>query len=159
MSGPKGQQPLLATAAPEPFRSLEANVAAHPDDPEPARALAQAYLNASQPGLAVVLVGRAPARVRDNVRVEHVYARALIEEGRNSEAFRAERRVIERCGVLTEGYVGPPGCDTALLISAVRRSDILRELLSLGVEDAQSRPEATVVAYQNATREARIATE
>jgi hypothetical protein len=144
---------------PEPLRSLEANVAAHPEDPEPARTLAQAYVDARQPGLAVVLVGSAPARVRDNVRVQHVYARALIAEGRNSEAFRAERHVIEACGVLTEGHLAPPGCDAALLVSAVRRADILRELVSLGVEDAEAQPEAAVFAYQNATREARIAPE
>jgi hypothetical protein len=159
MSGPEGQQPLLAAAAPELVRSLEASVAAHPNDPERARELAQVYLNAHQPGLAVALVGGAPATVRDNVRVEHLFARALIEEGRDSEAFRAERRVVDACGVLTEGHVAPAGCNSALLVSAMHRADILRELLSLGIEDAAAQPEATFVAYQNATREARIALE
>ena len=41
--------------------------------------------------------------------------------------------------------------------TATRRADILRELVSLGVEDAQAHPEMSLVAYQNATREARIA--
>jgi hypothetical protein len=41
----------------------------------------------------------------------------------------------------------------------MRRADILRELVSLGVEDAEAHPEASLVAYQNATREARVAVE
>ena len=44
-----------------------------------------------------------------------------------------------------------------LLASAMRRTDILRELVALGVEDAQAAPEMSYVAYQNATREARVA--
>ena len=43
-----------------------------------------------------------------------------------------------------------------ILASATRRVGILRELVSRGVEDAQAHPEETLVAYQNATREARV---
>jgi hypothetical protein len=32
----------------------------------------------------------------------------------------------------------------------------LRELVQLGVEDALAHPEASAIAYQNATREARL---
>jgi hypothetical protein len=38
----------------------------------------------------------------------------------------------------------------------MRRTDILHELVALGVEDAQAHPEMSLVAYQNATREARV---
>jgi hypothetical protein len=48
------------------------------------------------------------------------------------------------------------GCDSFLLASAMRRTDILRALVSLGVEDAEAHPEAMLIAYQNATREARV---
>ena len=159
MSQPAGQHPLLASQPPETVRSLEASVAAHPDDPEPTRSLGQAYLDARQPGLAIVLVEGAPQNVGDNVRVEHVYARALIDEGRNNDALRAETHVVETCGVLADGRVAPPGCDAVLLVSAMRRADILRELLSRGIQDAQAQPEAALVAYRHVTREARVASE
>jgi hypothetical protein len=38
----------------------------------------------------------------------------------------------------------------------MRRADILRQLVSLGVEDAEAHPEEALLAYQNATREARV---
>jgi hypothetical protein len=159
MSGPEREQPVLAAGAPEPVRALEASVASHPGDSEDTRALAQAYLDAHQPGLAIVLVEAAPPTVRHGVRVQHLYARALIDEGRNDEALDAEGQVVGACRGLAEGDVAPAGCDTVLLASAMRRTDILRELLSLGVKDARAQPEASLVAYQNATREARVAVE
>jgi hypothetical protein len=158
-SGTAHEHPLLDGSAPESVRALEAGVVSHPRDAERTRSLAQAYLDARQPGLAVVLVEGAPEAVRDDVRVEHVYARALIDQGRNDEALVAERRVVGRCRILAEGGAAPTGCDTFLLATAIRRADFLGELLSLGVEDARAHPEATLVAYQNATREARVALE
>jgi hypothetical protein len=138
-------------------RTLEANAAAHPADVEATRALAQAYLDARQPGLAIVLVEGARPDVRADVRVEHVYARALVDEGRNDEALAVENGVVASCRPVADGATAPAGCDAVLLASAMRRTDILRELVSLGVEDAPAHPEETFVAYQNATREARVA--
>jgi hypothetical protein len=57
---------------------------------------------------------------------------------------------------LAEGGRAPDGCDPVLLASAMRRADILRELVSMGVQDAQAHPEMSALAYQNATREARV---
>jgi hypothetical protein len=157
MSGTSRERPVLAAGAPEAIRGLETVVAAHPSDSKETRRLAQAYLDAHQPGLAIVLVEAAPATVRDDVRVAHVYARALIDEGRNNSALDAEGRVVGGCRALAEGGAARTGCDSVLLASALRRVDILRELLSLGVLDARAHPEASLVAYQNATREARVA--
>jgi hypothetical protein len=159
MSGTAREEPVLGPAVREPVRALEASVSAHPGDVQGTRALAQEYLDARQPGLAIVLVEGAPASVRGDVRVEHVYARALIDEGRNGEALGMEKRVIGTCRAVAEGGSAPEGCNPVLLASAMRRSDILRELLSLGVEDVPAHPEASLVAYQNATREARVALE
>jgi hypothetical protein len=158
-SATEREQPVVAAAASEPLRALEASVATHPNDSAQTRALAQEYLDARQPGLTLVLVSGAPPAVRDDVRVEHVYARALIDEGRNDEALDAERRVVGACRGIADGSPTPPGCDSVLLVSAMRRTDILRELLSLGVKDARAQPEASLVAYQNATREAHVAPE
>jgi hypothetical protein len=156
MGGTQRERPVLASSAPQAIQVLEMNAAAHPADVEATRALAQAYLDAHQPGLAVALVEGARSPVREDVRVEHVYARALVDSGRNEEALATERSVVAACRPLTEGGPAPHGCDPVLLASAMRRTDILRELVSLGVEDAQAHPEMSLVAYQNATREARV---
>jgi|HubBroStandDraft_6_1064221.scaffolds.fasta_scaffold132186_2 hypothetical protein len=155
MAGPQREKALLATRALEPIRALEAKAASGPDDAEAARALAQAYVDARQPGLAVALVGVAPLAVRGDLRVRHVYARALMDQGRSEEALAAEAGVLAACRPLVEGR-SIAGCDALLLASALRRTDVLRALVSLGVEDAQAHPEETLVAYQNATREARV---
>jgi hypothetical protein len=130
---------------------LEAEVAASPRDDAKVRALAQAYLDARAPGLAVALIERSPDVVRERPKTEHVYARALIDEGRANDALALERRVLETC-TMADGI-----CDAWLIASARRRADILEELVGLGVEDARAQPEESVVAYVNATREARLA--
>ena len=156
MSGTQKEKPVLAAAEPDGVRALEFAAAAHPESAESTRALAQAYLDVRQPGLAIVLVEGAAPTVHDDVRVQHVYARALVDEGRNDEALAVEGAVVARCHPIAEGAPASDGCDGVLLASAMRRSDILRELVSLGVEDAQAHPEMSLVAYQNATREARV---
>ncbi len=156
MSGTQREKPLLAATEPEAVRALETQVVANPSDPDATRALAQAYLDAHEPGLAVVLYQSANAVVRADVRVQHVYARALIDEGRNDEALRVERGVMTACRPVTEGAKAPAGCDAVLFASAVRRTEILEELLAHGVQDAQAQPEESLAAYQNATREARV---
>jgi hypothetical protein len=155
MAGPQREKALLATRALEPIRALEAKAASGPGDAEAARALAQAYVDARQPGLAVALVGVAPLAVREDLRVRHVYARALMDQGRSEEALAAEAGVLAACRPLVEGR-SIAGCDALLLASALRRTDVLRALVALGVEDAQAHPEETLLAYQNATREARV---
>jgi hypothetical protein len=156
MSGTQREKPLLAATEPEAVRVLEASAVARPGDPEANRALAQAYLDARQPGLAIVLVESSAPPVRGDVRVQHVYARALVDAGRNDEALTVEKGVLSACEPVVEGGHAAPGCDTVLLASAMRRTEILGELVALGVEDAQAHPEASLVAYQNATREARV---
>lgn len=159
LSGTEREQLVLGTPAPEALRALEARVAASPNDAAQISDLARKYLEGRQSGLAIVLVEGAPEAVRKDVRVEHVYARALIDQGHNDDALDVESRVIDACRGLADGCVAPVGCDPVLLVSAMRRTDILRELLSLGVRDARAEPEISLVAYQNATREARVAIE
>jgi hypothetical protein len=156
MSGTQREKPVLAATAPEPIRALEVAAAARPRDVDATRALAQAYLDARQPGLAIVLVEGAAPTVHDDVRVRHVYARALVDSGRNEDALAIERGVVAACKPLAEGGAARAGCDPVILASAMRRTDILSELVSLGVNDAQAHPEMSLVAYQNATREARV---
>jgi hypothetical protein len=155
MSGPQREKPLLPVPTAEAVRRLEGTAAARPSDAEATRALAQAYLDARQPGLAVTLIAAAQASVRGDVRVRHLYSRALMDQGRSEDALAVEVGVVAACRPLVDGRC-VQGCDGLLLVSAMRRADILRELVSLGVEDAQAHPEETLLAYQNATREARV---
>ena len=156
LSGTDHEKAVLAAREPEAVRALEARAVARPSDPDASRALGQAYLDARQPGLAIVLVEGAPPVVRSEVRVRHLYARALIDEGRNDEALAVERGVVAACEPIAEGGHAADGCDAVLLASAMRRTEILGQLVALGVKDAQAHPETSLVAYQNATREARV---
>src|SRR5580704_4375806 len=79
MSGTQREKPVLAETAPDAVRVLEFNAAAQPDSVDATRALAQAYLDARQPGLAIVLVEGSKTTVHDDVRIQHVYARALVD--------------------------------------------------------------------------------
>jgi len=154
-SGTQREKPVVVTAAADTahVRALEASVASSPGDATARRDLAQAYLDAHAPGLALRVVDSAPAVVRSTPVMQHVYARALLDEGRSVDALAAENRVLAACNATQDGTTA---CDTWLIASATRRADILRELVDLGVEDAQAHPEASAIAYHNATREARL---
>jgi hypothetical protein len=153
---PQREKPLWAAASSDAVRDLESVAAARRGDASAVLALAQAYVQAREPGLAVALVEGSVPAVRDDVRVRHAFARALLDEGRSEDALGVERAVLSACRPLAEGQPAAFGCDSLLLATATRRVDILRELVSLGVQDAQAHPEEALVAYQNATREARV---
>jgi hypothetical protein len=152
-SGTQKEKPVLSDSRADAVRTLEGDVASQPNDAPHVRQLAQAYLDARSPGLAVSVVETSPEAVRGDVKVQHVYARALVEQGRNQDALAAEQRVLTQCAANAE--TASP-CDSWLLASATRRADILKELVSLGVEDSQAQPEASALAYHNATREAHV---
>jgi hypothetical protein len=150
-SGTQREKPVLAAQHSGPIAGLEAELAAAPNDATKVTRLAQAYLDARSPGLALAVVERAPEQVRAQPAVDHVYARALIDQGRAVDALAVERRVLTRCASPDE-----VSCSAWLVASATRRADILEQLVQLGIEDAQAHPEASAVAYHNATREATL---
>jgi hypothetical protein len=130
--------------------TLESKAAATPSDPVALRELVQAYLDARQPGMAVGVVERASPAVRAEPMVDHLYARALLEQGRSADALAAEKRVLAKCA---DPAVEVPPCSTWLIASATRRAEIIEQLVQLGVEDANAQPEASSLAYHNATRQ------
>jgi hypothetical protein len=141
---------------------LEEQVAASPTDVARVRELAQAYLDARAPGMALASIEHAPAAVRAEPTVDHLYARALLDQGRSADALAAERRVLARCEAAetaanTANAAEPRNevavCSTYLIASATRRAEILEQLVTLGVEDANAHPEASSLAYHNATRQ------
>jgi len=129
---------------------LEEQVAATPNDVVRVRELAQAYLDARAPGMALASIEHAAPAVRAEPTVEHLYARALLDQGRSADALAAERRVLARCADPSSEV---PACSTYLIASATRRAEILEQLVTLGVEDANAHPEASSLAYHNATRQ------
>ncbi len=153
-SGTQREKPILNEQQALRVHALETQVAERPADPIAVRNLAQAYLDVRVPGLALNVIESAPALVRTEPIIDHLYARALLEQGRAVDALAAEQRVLDAC---EPGMDGVSRCDTWLLASATRRADIMRQLVELGVEDANAHPEASAVAYHNATREARLA--
>jgi hypothetical protein len=163
-SGPQREKSLWAAESTQSLRDMETAAASRTGDADAVRALAQAYLDAGLPGLAVGLVERASPRVRTDLRVRHVYARALVDDGRSEAALAEERAVLGECtpdqlsevAASASGRPASGNCDPVLFASAVRRVGILRELVSLGVQDAQAHPEEALLAYQNATREAHV---
>ncbi len=151
-SGTQREKAVLADGVGgDHVRALEAEVSTRPADIAARRELAQAYLDARVPGLAIRLVESTPEAVRHAPALDHVYARALLDEGRSTDALAAERRVLVACNA--EGAT----CDSWLRVAATRREEILTELVGLGVDDAQAHPEASAIAYHNATREAKLA--
>lgn len=150
-SGTQRERPLVADDRLEIVRRMEARVIALPDDESARRDLAQAYLDVRAPGLAIHVVESAPKALRHRPRLEHIYARALTEQGRSQDALRAERRVLAECEKTSAA------CETWFLAAATRRADILEELVNFGIKDAQAYPERTAIAYHNATRQARLA--
>lgn len=156
LSGTQRSGPVLPSTT-DSIRSLEAEVAAQPDNPAMARMLAQAYLDARQPGLARVLLESAPGRARADVRTRHILARTLLELGRADLALAVEVGVVHECQPTARPSDAlAPGCDPVLFASAARRTSIMREMVALGVTDIVAHPEASLIAYENATREARV---
>lgn len=155
-SGTQKEKSVLSSAKSDAVRALEAQVSAHPDDTALLRQLAQAYLDAHASGHAVSAIEGAPAATRADARVQHVYARALVDQGRNQDALAAEQRVLDRCVGSTRSPAMGTGCDSWLIASATRRADILQALVNLGVEDSIAEPEASSVAYHSVTRQARV---
>jgi len=147
-SGTQREKPVLAEGHEEAVKTLEASYAAKKDATS-LRELAQGYLDAAAPGLAMSVIETAPAPLRKDVFVRHVLARAQIDSGHASDALITEEGVLQTCEV--------QHCDTWLIASATRRADILRELEKLGIDDAQAYPESASVAYHAATRQARLA--
>ncbi len=146
-TGTQREKPVVSEAHAGRVRAAEDDVASAPHDPQRLTALAQSYLDARAPGMAVQVIESAPPDVRGEPNVLHVYARALIDQGHAAEALQVERKVLDLCAA------PDAKCSSYLIASATRRADILNELVQLGVEDAQAHPEKSALAYHNATRQ------
>lgn len=149
-SGTQREHAVISDGKTDSVRTLEADYATKSGDAVSLAALMQGYIDAQAPGLAIAALESADPAIQGAPKVQHVYARALVEAGRANEALAAEQRVLDACAA------NDSACDSWLIASATRRSDIMRQMVSLGIEDAQAYPEASAIAYASATREARL---
>jgi len=150
-SGTQREHRVVYDPQKDHLQALEIAYAESDHDPQKLKDLAQAYLDTASPGLAVGVIESAPKAVQEKPSIEHVYARALLDQGRASDALAMEKKVLDACASQENA------CDTWLIASATRRAEILTELVQLGIDDAQAHPEASVIAYHNATRQATLA--
>jgi hypothetical protein len=120
--------------------ALEERVARHPDDAQALTQLCRAYMDRGAPGLALAAMQRAPEPVRQSPRVTHLWAVALLHEGRASDALDKERVAIATCNAES-------ACAPWFLASAMRHELFLNELVRLGIEDYRRDPDGTVMAY------------
>jgi len=94
-TGTQREKPVVSEVHAGRVRAAEDSVASAPHDPQRLTALAQSYLDARAPGMAVQVIESAPADVRGEPSVLHVYARALIDQGHAAEALQVERKVLD----------------------------------------------------------------
>ncbi len=141
-SGVHRQAPLVGhRALNNHVASLEQQVARDLDNPEKLYDLCDAYLSREAPGFALSAILRAPQEVRSNPAIHHLWARALLHEGKASEALAKQRVVLERCQHAQ--------CSPTLLAGAMRREAFLSAMVAHGVEDYRRDPDATIRAYRS----------
>jgi hypothetical protein len=150
-SGTQREHRVVYDPRQDHLATLEIAYAESDHDPVKLRELAQGYLDSASPGLAIGVIEAAPKNVQEKPQIEHVYARALLDQGRATDALAMEKKVLDQCALEESA------CDSWLVASATRRTEILTELVQLGIDDAQAHPEASVIAYHNATRQATLA--
>jgi hypothetical protein len=143
-------QPLVRDAFGTEVQELE-DAAARRTDRDSVRALASAYLDRNEPGLARAALDRAPPDAIEDPSFAYVEARALYSSGRAGEALSVLRGALAGC----EG-TARPRCPAWLVAKTSRQAAFLDALVSVGVEDAAAHPEAARLALERTRREGRV---
>jgi predicted Zn-dependent protease len=128
---------------------LETRAALAPDNSAPIAALATAYLDRDQPGLATAVIEKAPRQVREEPQIAHLYARALFHRGRSREALAVARDASETC-------TDSPSCPAWLVAKTSRHLAFLEQVVAAGIDDPLDNPTATRAAYERSSHEVRL---
>ncbi|WP_437733408.1 hypothetical protein [Sorangium sp. So ce1335] len=139
--------PQHAAAAPGELAALEARYAER-RTPETVTALAAAYLERDQPGLASSALDAAPREVRALPEASHLAARALLRRGRVRDALAAAEQASAACRT--------GACPAWLEAKSARQRAFLEQLVAAGVEDPQGDPAAARTAYERSESEVRL---
>jgi hypothetical protein len=112
-------------------------------------ALAGAYLDRNQPGLATAVLEKAPREVRDRPEIAHLYARALFHRGQAREALAVAREASDACAETA-------ACAPWLLAKTMRQAAFLEQVVAAGIDDPQKNPDAIRIAYDRSTHAVRL---
>jgi hypothetical protein len=113
-------------------------------------ALAAAYLERNQPGLATAVLEHAGPELLNKPVLARLYTRALFHRGRSRQALAVARRASDACAE------GPEACAAWLVADTSRQVAFLEQLIEAGVEDPRADPEATAAALRRSQREATL---
>src|SRR5262245_23012193 len=138
----------LPGVAPANMQELERQAATAPTAGAVA-ALASAYLDRSQPGLATAVLEKAPREVRDRPEIAQLYARALFHRGHAREALAVAREATRACIDGTE-------CAPWLVAKTVRQAVFFEQVVAAGIDDPHADPSATMAAYERSAHELRV---
>jgi hypothetical protein len=139
--------PLVSTEQAAALAALEARAATSSSAPS-VTALAAAYLDREQPGLAATVIDRAPREVQARPEVAVLRARSLFHRGHAREALAVAREADAACA---DG-----ACPGWIEARAARQLAFLEEVVAAGVDDPHADPRATRAAYERSTREVRL---
>lgn len=139
--------PLRAAPSLGDLPALETRAGAEPT-PANLTALATAYLDQGQPGLASAVVENAPRRVRELPGIAHLEARALFRRGLVNEALAVAMQASNVCAA--------GDCPPWLSAKTTRQVAFLTQIVAAGIDDPLADPAATRAAYERSTREVRL---
>jgi len=142
---PHGSHASVAAVA--ELDQLEARAGLSPDAATVA-ALAGAYLDREQPGLATAVIEKAPLAVRERPEVAQAYARALFHRGRAREALAVAREASDLCG--------ESACPAWLVVKTARQVAFFEQVVAAGIDDPQAHPAETRAAYERSAHEVRL---
>ena len=141
-------KPALAFDELATLQELESRAAVAPTAGSVA-ALARAYLDRNQPGLATAVLEKAPRDVQKRPEVAYLYARALFHRGRAREALAVAREASETCADMGT-------CAPWLIAKTERQVAFFEQVVAAGIDDPQANPDATMAAYDRSTHAVRL---
>jgi hypothetical protein len=116
-------------------------------------ALATAYLDRNQPGLASAVLEGAPAEVRRRPEIAQLQARALFQRGRAREALATAK---EAHGACLAASAKEQACPSWLIAKTARQLAFFQEVVSAGIEDPYADPSGTKAAYERSAHTMRM---
>src|SRR6185503_11798145 len=141
-------QKTLPGVTPVDIQQLESQAAVTPSARSVA-ALAGAYLDRDQPGLATAALEKAPREVLDRPEVAQLYARALFHRGHARQALAVAREASETCA-------DSMACAPWLMAKTARQVAFFEQVVAAGIDDPHTNPDATKAAYERSTHEVRL---
>lgn len=141
--------PPRASSALGDIPALESRAAVEPNAHN-ITALATAYLDRGQPGLASAVIDKAPREIRALPEVAQIQSRALLHRGHAREALAVAEQAHSTC------VAADSDCPVWIAVKTARQVAFLEQVVAAGVDDPKDNPSATRAAYERSTREVRF---